>query len=148
MLHQLGTASFLDKSGIVRDNLSARLPDLNEPNPADATSRRGDSPLFPTALAPEYILIAALLIILLGMWSLSYFASRMLREDMEHVLGDQQLSTVTLIAAQIDEEIKSRARALFLSNILAAQAIAQVRLRPRILSMGASISMPCSTGAS
>lgn len=51
MLHQLGTTSFLDKSGIVRDNLSARLPDLNEPNPADATSRREDSPLFPTTLA-------------------------------------------------------------------------------------------------
>ncbi len=82
-------------------------------------------PFFRLRSLKARILIAALLIILLGMWSLSYFASRMLREDMEHVLGDQQLSTVTLIAAQIDEEIKSRARALFLSNILAAQAIAQ-----------------------
>ena len=69
------------------------------------------------------ILLAALFAILLGMWSLSFFASHMLREDMERVLGNQQFSTITLIAAEIDEEIEKRIRALARTNTLAAQVI-------------------------
>ena len=53
-------------------------------------------PFFRLRSLKARILIAALLIILLGMWSLSYFASRMLRDDMEHVLGDQQLCLAML----------------------------------------------------
>ena len=53
-----------------------------------------------------------LFIFLLGIWSLSIYSSRMLRQDMEHLLGEQQSSTVTLVAAQLGDELESRLRAL------------------------------------
>jgi diguanylate cyclase (GGDEF)-like protein/PAS domain S-box-containing protein len=46
------------------------------------------------------------------MWSLSYFASQMLRADMERVLSEQQYSTVTMVAAQINREFDTRLTAL------------------------------------
>ena len=47
-------------------------------------------------------------IFLFGIWSLSLFASHILRKDMERLLGEQQFSTVTLVADEIDEELKHR----------------------------------------
>ncbi len=58
------------------------------------------------------ISLATLSIFLLSLWSLSFFASRMLRQDMERLLGEQQLSTVTYLAAQINSELKDRLDAL------------------------------------
>jgi hypothetical protein len=47
-------------------------------------------------------------IFLVGVWSLTFFASSALREDMEKLLGDQQLSTVALVASEIDHELSDR----------------------------------------
>ena len=54
------------------------------------------------------ITLFTLAIFLIGIWSLAFYASRMLREDMERVLGDQQLSTVTLLADEVDHELRDR----------------------------------------
>ena len=54
------------------------------------------------------ITLATLGIFLVGIWSLSFYASRMLREDMRDLLGKQQLSTVQLVAAQINRELEHR----------------------------------------
>lgn len=43
-----------------------------------------------------------LAISLLGLWSLSYFAIQTLQQDMERMLGQQQLSAVSVVAASLD----------------------------------------------
>jgi PAS domain S-box-containing protein len=56
--------------------------------------------------------LATLAIALACLWSLSYYTSRTLREDMERVLIEQQSSTATLLAAQVSGELEFRLKAL------------------------------------
>lgn len=58
------------------------------------------------------VTLFSLAIFTLSLWALAFYASKMLRTDMEQLLGDQQLSTVTLVAANIDQELKDRLTAL------------------------------------
>jgi HAMP domain-containing protein len=58
------------------------------------------------------ITLFSLVIFTLSLWALAYYASKMLRMDMEELLGGQQLSTVALVAANIDHELKDRLSAL------------------------------------
>src|SRR5450830_1505565 len=58
------------------------------------------------------ITLGSLLIFLLSLWSLAYYASQMLREDMQRLLGEQQLSVATFMAEQIDEELVDRFKIL------------------------------------
>jgi diguanylate cyclase (GGDEF)-like protein/PAS domain S-box-containing protein len=51
-------------------------------------------------------------IFVVSLWVLSLYASRVLREDMERLLGEQQYSTVSLLAAQINRELENRLKAL------------------------------------
>ena len=53
-----------------------------------------------------------LAIFLVGIWLLAFYASRMLREDMEHLLGEQQFSTVSYVAAEINSRLEDRIKAL------------------------------------
>ena len=53
-----------------------------------------------------------LVVFLIGIWSLAFYASRMLRQDMEHLLGEQQYSTVSLAAEQVNSELTDRLTAL------------------------------------
>jgi diguanylate cyclase (GGDEF)-like protein/PAS domain S-box-containing protein len=58
------------------------------------------------------ITLFTLLIFLLSLWSLSFYASQMLRQDMEGLLSEQQFSTVTLIAAEVNVQLDVRLRVL------------------------------------
>jgi apolipoprotein N-acyltransferase len=58
------------------------------------------------------VTLFSLVIFALSLWALAYYATKMLRTDMEQLLGDQQLSTVALVAANIDQELKERMNAL------------------------------------
>jgi diguanylate cyclase (GGDEF)-like protein/PAS domain S-box-containing protein len=58
------------------------------------------------------ITLFTLLIFLLSLWSLSFYASQMLRQDMERLLSEQQFSTVTLIAAEANVQLDVRLRVL------------------------------------
>jgi diguanylate cyclase (GGDEF)-like protein/PAS domain S-box-containing protein len=58
------------------------------------------------------ITLATLLIFLAGIWSLSYYASRILREDIGRLVGEQQFSALSMVAAQIDRELGNRLDAL------------------------------------
>jgi hypothetical protein len=49
-----------------------------------------------------------LAIFLVGIWAQSFYAARLLKEDMERVLGEQQFQTVSLVATQINEELQVR----------------------------------------
>ena len=51
-------------------------------------------------------------VFLVGIWSLAFYASRMLRQDLEYLLGEQQFSTASLIAAQLNQELDERFRSL------------------------------------
>jgi PAS domain S-box-containing protein len=53
-----------------------------------------------------------LIIFLLGFWAMALYAGRVLREDMQHSLERQQFSTVSYVAAEINEEMDNRLRAL------------------------------------
>src|SRR5574344_110350 len=48
------------------------------------------------------------LIFVVSLWALSFWASHMLRKDMERLLGEQQFSTVSIVAAEVEREIKAR----------------------------------------
>ncbi|MEI7430474.1 MAG: PAS domain S-box protein, partial [Betaproteobacteria bacterium] len=52
--------------------------------------------------------LEVLLIFIAGIWSLSFYASQMLRQDMEQLLGKQQRSTASILAAQINFELENR----------------------------------------
>ena len=54
------------------------------------------------------VTLFSLAIFLLGIWSLAYYSSRMLHRDLEKLLGDQQFSTVSYIAAEVNHEIEFR----------------------------------------
>ncbi|MDO9197024.1 PAS domain S-box protein, partial [Rhodoferax sp.] len=53
-----------------------------------------------------------LVIFLVGLWSLSYYATQMLHKDMERLLGEQQFSTASHVAAEINRELDDRLEAL------------------------------------
>ena len=54
------------------------------------------------------VTLISLAIFLASIWSLAFFASRILRNDLEHQLGTQQLSTATFIARAINRELDQR----------------------------------------
>ena len=68
--------------------------------------------MFPQNSLQTRIIIGTLSIFLIGIWSLAFFASQMLRKDMEQLLGAQQFSAVSYIADDLDHEIVQRFHAL------------------------------------
>ena len=58
------------------------------------------------------ITLATLAIFLVSLWTLLFLASQILRKDMERVLGEQQFSTVSIVADQINREFELRLNAL------------------------------------
>ena len=51
-------------------------------------------------------------ILVVGIWALAFYASRTLHADMERLLGEQQKSTVSILATEIDQELVDRLRGL------------------------------------
>ena len=58
------------------------------------------------------VTLFTLVIFLISLWSLLFYASHTLREDLEQVLGQQQFATVSLIAAQVNHDFEIRSTAL------------------------------------
>jgi hypothetical protein len=58
------------------------------------------------------ITAVALAVFLLAIWSLTLYATSSLRQDMTRLLGEQQFSTTSIIAAQLNAELESRLQAL------------------------------------
>lgn len=80
-----------------------------------------------------------LIIFVIGIWSLAFYVSRMLYEDLRNLLGDQQFSMAAQIAAEVDHELGDRLDALKLvaatisSESMAKPAIAQAALDQRVV---------------
>ena len=70
------------------------------------------------------ITVFTLVIFLVSIWSLALYAGHSLREDMAHVVGHQQYSTASSMAAQIDHEWKERQFALEAIAVTAAPSMA------------------------
>ena len=58
------------------------------------------------------VTLFTLAIFIVGMWSLAFYASWMLREDMQRLLGEQQSSAASFIAAEVNRELTDRLAAL------------------------------------
>lgn len=58
------------------------------------------------------VALATLVISLSGLWGLSFLSVQGLQQDMERLLGEQQLSTVTMVAAETGRELDERLSAL------------------------------------
>ena len=58
------------------------------------------------------VTLFTLTVFLIGIWSLSIYASRMLRTDMQRILGEHLFSTVSFVAAALNDELESRIKAL------------------------------------
>ncbi len=54
------------------------------------------------------VTLFTLAIFLIGIWALAFYVSRMLREDMQRLLSEQQFSTVSLVAAGVEQEMDDR----------------------------------------
>ena len=71
------------------------------------------------------VLLYVLVLFLTGLWSLSYYASKMLRQDMEALVSEQQFSTVSVVADSLNEEIQDRLTAL--ESVASAIASSQLQ---------------------
>jgi diguanylate cyclase (GGDEF)-like protein/PAS domain S-box-containing protein len=58
------------------------------------------------------ITLTTLFLFFVSIWSLSYYASHALRLDMERLLGEQQFSTVSLLATQVNRGLDDRLKVL------------------------------------
>ena len=58
------------------------------------------------------ITLGTLTIFVISIWALDFYASRMLRGDMEKMVGDQQFSSVSILSADINDELQDRLNAL------------------------------------
>jgi signal transduction histidine kinase/HAMP domain-containing protein len=83
------------------------------------------------------VTFSTLAIFVFSLWALSFFTSRLLQDDMQRVLGDQQFSTVSFIAAQVNDELRDRMAALELMakeidpHLMGDPAALQARLEQR-----------------
>ncbi len=58
------------------------------------------------------ITLGTLAIFVLSIWAITLYASRMLHEDLERALGEQQLATVSMVAGDINDDVQDRLDAL------------------------------------
>ncbi|MEO5793790.1 MAG: EAL domain-containing protein [Rhodoferax sp.] len=68
--------------------------------------------VFPWRSLKTRITLSTLAIFLAGIWSLSFYASDVLRDDMTAMLGEQQVAAVSSAAAAVDSELEQRLRPL------------------------------------
>jgi diguanylate cyclase (GGDEF)-like protein/PAS domain S-box-containing protein len=65
------------------------------------------------------ITVFTLAIFVLSIWTLAFYSGRLLRQDMQELLGKEQFSTASFIAADVDFELAERLRGLEqVANIL------------------------------
>ena len=58
------------------------------------------------------VTVTTLAIFLVGIWLLAFFVSRMLHQDMQRILSEQQFTAVSFMAANINRDMDERLRAL------------------------------------
>jgi hypothetical protein len=56
------------------------------------------------------ITLITLAIFVIDIWSLAFYASRVLYGEMQNLLGDQQFSTVSILAAELNDDLQEQHR--------------------------------------
>ena len=85
------------------------------------------------------IALATLAVFLVSVWLVAFYTIRLLRDDMQRNLGEQQFSVASLIANGINEQMQTRLRALttiaeeMTPEIVDDRAALQARLEQRPL---------------
>jgi diguanylate cyclase (GGDEF)-like protein/PAS domain S-box-containing protein len=86
------------------------------------------------------VTLLTLVISMAGIWSLTLFATQRLQADMARMLGEQQLSTASAVAAQVNGAIEDRLRGLedyakgrFSPEVIANAGLAQERLETALI---------------
>jgi diguanylate cyclase (GGDEF)-like protein/PAS domain S-box-containing protein len=86
------------------------------------------------------VTLLTLVISMTGIWSLTLFATQRLQADMARMLGEQQLSTASAVAAQVNGAIEDRLRGLedyakgrFSPEVIANAGLAQERLETALI---------------
>ena len=51
------------------------------------------------------VTLLTLAMFVVGLWSLAFYSSRRLRDDLRHLLGDQQFSAVTFVAGELNHDV-------------------------------------------
>jgi hypothetical protein len=98
-----------------------------------------NSTLFQWRSLKTRVTLFTLTIFVVSLWALSFFASRILREDMQSVLGEQQFSTVSAMAHEINDRISTCMQSLetiakeVTPAMLGTSAALQTRLEQRPL---------------
>ena len=83
--------------------------------------------------------VFSLVVVISAMWLLSFFVSRTLQADLEQLLGEQQLSVVTSVASDINDNLADRLQALEIianeidADLVGNPAALQTRLEQRRL---------------
>lgn len=67
--------------------------------------------------------LTTLIIFLSGIWSMYFYANLILRADMERLLGEQQFSTISMVAEQVERALEVRFAALNAAARLSATSI-------------------------
>ena len=71
-----------------------------------------NSNLLPWLSLKTRMTLFTLVIFMVSLWVLAVFASRILREDMQRALGEQQFATVSVFAHEVNSDLSERIRAL------------------------------------
>ncbi len=85
------------------------------------------------------ILLVTLGLIVASVWSLSFYASRLLREGIVRLVSEQQRTTIAFVAKKIDSDISNRIRALELTaaklepSLLLHHGMLQQRLEQHVV---------------
>ncbi|MEI7431282.1 MAG: PAS domain S-box protein, partial [Betaproteobacteria bacterium] len=85
------------------------------------------------------VTLVTLVIFVISIWSLTFYISRLLRDDLQRVLGEQQFATASFIAAQVNDELNERLVALekiveqIDTRLMGDRAALQARLEQRPL---------------
>ena len=56
--------------------------------------------------------LTTLCLFLASLWSLSYITSQILKKDLQHLLGEQQFATASMMATRLNDELDTRLKAL------------------------------------
>ncbi len=104
------------------------------------------SRIFPWQSLKTRATLFTLMVAVSAMWSLSFYVSRNLQADMEQLLGEQQLSVVTALANELNDNLTDRLIALeavakvvvaeLMGNPAALQASLEQRPLPQLLFNG------------
>ena len=111
---------------------------------------------FQTLSLKTKVTLSTMIIFLVSIWVIAFYANRMLIVSMQRQLGDQQFSTVSIVASQVNQELENRLKALndiagditpaMMADTPALQAyLEQSAILPLFFNGGAFVTLPDGT---